>query len=100
MQIILAAVEPELADAWEQFCGDLPGVSIHRGSILDVECDAVVSPANSFGFMDGGLPSRLTLIADRCSQASVDAKGEVLRHSRTGNYPAHVQSQWHHAEHG
>jgi O-acetyl-ADP-ribose deacetylase (regulator of RNase III) len=55
MHIILAAVEPELADAWEQFCGDLPGVSVHRGSILDVECDAVVSPANSFGFMDGGI---------------------------------------------
>lgn len=30
-------------------------LSIHRGSILDVPCDAVVSPANSFGFMDGGI---------------------------------------------
>ncbi|BAZ16479.1 putative appr-1-p processing enzyme family [Calothrix sp. NIES-4071] len=30
-------------------------VTVHRGSILDVECDAVVSPANSFGFMDGGI---------------------------------------------
>lgn len=55
MNIVLAAVEPELADAWERFCGDLPGVAIHRGSILDVHCEAVVSPANSFGFMDGGI---------------------------------------------
>ncbi|OKH45749.1 hypothetical protein NIES2101_25875 [Calothrix sp. HK-06] len=30
-------------------------VTVHHGSILDVECDAVVSPANSFGFMDGGI---------------------------------------------
>lgn len=55
MKIILAAVEEELADAWERFCGDLDFVSVHRGSILEVACDAVVSPANSFGFMDGGI---------------------------------------------
>lgn len=55
MKIILAAVEPELADAWQRHCGDLPDVSVHRGSILDLRVDAVVSPANSFGFMDGGI---------------------------------------------
>lgn len=55
LRVVLSAVEPELADAWERFCGDLPGISLHRGSILDVECDAVVSAANSFGFMDGGI---------------------------------------------
>lgn len=55
MQIILAAVEPEFADAWERFCGDVDFVTVHRGSILDLSCDAIVSPANSFGFMDGGI---------------------------------------------
>ncbi|MGA2216695.1 MAG: macro domain-containing protein [Terracidiphilus sp.] len=30
-------------------------VEFHRGSILDASCDAIVSPANSFGFMDGGI---------------------------------------------
>src|SRR3954469_25564103 len=55
INVVLAAVEAELADAWERFCGDLEGVRVHRGSILDVHCDAVVSPANSFGFMDGGI---------------------------------------------
>ena len=55
MKIVLAAVESDLADAWESHCGDLECVSVHRGSILDVPCDAVVSPANSFGFMDGGI---------------------------------------------
>ena len=34
------------ADKWVKF---------HHGSILDVEADAVLSPANSFGFMDGGI---------------------------------------------
>jgi O-acetyl-ADP-ribose deacetylase (regulator of RNase III) len=55
LRLILAAVEPPLAEAWERFCGDLDFVSVHRGSILDVPCDAVVSPANSYGFMDGGI---------------------------------------------
>lgn len=55
MRIVLAAIDHCLADAWEASCGGLPGAAVHRGSILDVDCDAVVSPANSFGFMDGGI---------------------------------------------
>ncbi len=55
MNITLTSVETGLADAWERFCGDLNFVTIHRGSIFDLSCDAVVSPANSFGFMDGGI---------------------------------------------
>jgi O-acetyl-ADP-ribose deacetylase (regulator of RNase III) len=55
MQVILTSREDALADAWDRFCGDLPGVTVFRGSILDLTCDAVVSPANSFGFMDGGI---------------------------------------------
>ena len=55
MKIYLTAVEAELADAWRKFCGDLPDVEVHHGSIFDLPCDAVVSPANSFGFMDGGI---------------------------------------------
>lgn len=55
MNLILTAVEKSLADAWEKFCGDLDFVTVHQGSILDLTCDALVSPANSFGFMDGGI---------------------------------------------
>ena len=54
-KIILTAINIDLANAWQRWCGDLPFVSVHHGSIFDVECDAVVSPANSFGFMDGGI---------------------------------------------
>jgi len=55
MKIILTAVDDDLAEAWARHCFGLPDVSIHQGSILDLEVDAVVSPANSFGFMDGGI---------------------------------------------
>lgn len=54
-KIILTAVDEGLADAWQRHCGDLPNVTLHRGSIFDISCDAIVSPANSYGFMDGGI---------------------------------------------
>ena len=44
-----------MVDAWNKFCGDLKCVTVQAGSILDAHCEAVVSPANSYGFMDGGL---------------------------------------------
>lgn len=55
LNILLTSIDSELAQAWERWCGDLLFVSVHHGSILDLECDAIVSPANSFGFMDGGI---------------------------------------------
>lgn len=55
MEIILTAVDKELANSWREFCGHFDFVTIHEGSIFDLEVDAVVSPANSFGFMDGGI---------------------------------------------
>lgn len=55
MKIILSSIDPALADAFRLQCSHIENVSIHEGSILDLECDAIVSPANSFGFMDGGI---------------------------------------------
>jgi O-acetyl-ADP-ribose deacetylase (regulator of RNase III) len=55
MRLVLAATDAALGDAWTEECGSLPNVSVHRGSILELEVDAVVSPANSFGFMEGGI---------------------------------------------
>jgi O-acetyl-ADP-ribose deacetylase (regulator of RNase III) len=55
MKLILTAMDQALAKAWAKHCGELADVSVHHGSIFDVRCDAVVSPANSFGFMDGGI---------------------------------------------
>ena len=55
MHIVLTALQSSLTKAWSDLCGDLNFVEVHQGSILDVKSDAVVSPANSFGFMDGGI---------------------------------------------
>ena len=58
MEIVLAAVQADLRDAFIEHTEGLGGVTVHHGSIFDVECDAVVSPANSFGFMDGGIDAQ------------------------------------------
>lgn len=60
LKIVLTAVDEPLAAAWQRWCGDLRCVAVHRGSIFEAACDAVVSPANSFGFMDGGVDRLFT----------------------------------------
>ncbi len=73
MRIVLTSVTDELSKAWRTFCGHLDGVEIHHGSILDVDGDAVVSPANSFGFMDGGIDAVYLKRFGRSLQARVRA---------------------------
>jgi Predicted phosphatase homologous to the C-terminal domain of histone macroH2A1 len=46
---------PELANAWTSCFRDVKQVEASCGDIFDLQADAVVSPANSFGFMDGGI---------------------------------------------
>lgn len=44
-----------LGIAWREYFGAAQDVECVEGDICQVACDALVSPANSFGFMDGGL---------------------------------------------
>ena len=54
MQIILIDINQTLIEAWRQvFIGT--DVEIMEGDLTTLEVDAIVSPANSFGFMDGGV---------------------------------------------
>ena len=52
--------DPSLGEAWRKHFTDEPSVEILDGDICTIGCDAVVSPANSFGFMDGGLDYALS----------------------------------------
>lgn len=54
-EIVLTALDPGLAEAWQRHCGRYGFVTVAQRSILEVDADALVSPANSFGFMDGGI---------------------------------------------
>lgn len=50
----------QLGKAWENHFGDEKNVNIISGDICNIQCDAIISPANSFGFMDGGLDYALS----------------------------------------
>ena len=54
-ELVLCAIDEPLATAWKNAVGDRPGVRVFRGSTLDVPAQAVVSPANSLGWMRGGI---------------------------------------------
>lgn len=60
MKIFLAGIEEKLTKAWRDFFGNEQNVTIVEGDITSLKCDAIVSPANSFGFMDGGLDYALS----------------------------------------
>lgn len=52
----LVDIADDLITAWQQAFKGLPDVTITHGRFEDVpEFDCLVSPANSFGIMDGGI---------------------------------------------
>ncbi|MEL6443900.1 MAG: macro domain-containing protein [Bacteroidota bacterium] len=81
MRIVLAAVQPSMARAWRAHCSDLPFAEVHEGSILDLNVDAVVSPANSFGFMDGGIDA---VYLDHFGRQLQDRLREVIVEQHAG----------------
>ncbi|HEX3648065.1 MAG TPA: macro domain-containing protein [Pseudonocardiaceae bacterium] len=54
-RIVLCGVAEAMTMAWRDVAADRPGIGVHHGSILEIGTDAVVSPANSFGLMRGGI---------------------------------------------
>ncbi|WP_037066259.1 macro domain-containing protein [Pseudonocardia acaciae] len=54
-ELVLVAVDEPMASAWDTVAAERPWVRVHRGSVTDLEVDAVVSPANSYGYMRGGI---------------------------------------------
>ena len=53
MFLVLRDINPEIVMAWTQTFGNYKGVSIGTGNILRADVDAIVSPANSFCYMNG-----------------------------------------------
>lgn len=57
MKIIVADINKAVCDVAASL-----GYETYNGPITDLEVDAVVSPANSFGFMDGGVDRHYTFV--------------------------------------
>lgn len=80
--LVLVAVDEEMARAWSALAGGRAGLEVLEGSIADADADAVVSPANSWGLMRGGIDALYARwfpgISDRVRTASgADRGGEL-----------------------
>jgi O-acetyl-ADP-ribose deacetylase (regulator of RNase III) len=53
--LLLRDLNADVVSAWKTEFGSSSEVEVSAGSILDLSADAIVSPANSFGYMDGGI---------------------------------------------
>ena len=55
-ELILVDPQKDLCEQWEKYFSDFPEVKIFHGYFQNIkEYDCLVSPANSFGLMDGGV---------------------------------------------
>src|SRR5881409_1547234 len=55
LTVHLRDISREVVNAWESAFADAPEVVVSCGDIFEHKADAIVSPANSFGYMDGGI---------------------------------------------
>lgn len=56
----LETINPQIRPYWEKYFKDVKDVQIINADICYAKVDAIVSPANSYGFMCGGLDRYLT----------------------------------------
>ncbi len=81
LQIILGDKNPDLIDAWTTAFAGVSHVTVRGGNILLANADALVSPANSFGFMDGGFDWSISELFEWRIQAVVQ---NVIRKKHAG----------------
>ena len=81
-RLILCDLYRAMTDAWAREFAACPNVEIRQGDLTQIDADAYVSPANSYGCMDGGfdlvLRDRFGLDIETRVQAAIDARGGKL----------------------
>jgi len=60
MKIQLVDKNQEMCEEWAMNFRGCEDVTVHKGDFFAIPTDCVVSPANSYGFMDGGLDYWIT----------------------------------------
>jgi O-acetyl-ADP-ribose deacetylase (regulator of RNase III) len=76
-KLVLCDFNEELVNEWKMAFKEHPEVEIRYGRFEDVDFDCVVSPANSFGLMDGGIDEAITMhfgqqMMDRVQQRIIE----------------------------
>ena len=83
-KIKLCDINQKMVSAWEIAFKDSPEVEIIHSNIFQIEADALVSPANSFGFMDGGLDYHISEFYHWTIQEKVQ---NIIREQYYGELP-------------
>ena len=59
MKIILIDINQKMTNAWKNEFSSFHNIEVINDSIFNVKAQAMVSPANSFGIMDGGIDGKI-----------------------------------------
>jgi len=78
-KILLVDKRRPLCDAWSQAFQKFPNVEVVEGDFFSWDADAMVSPANSFGIMDGGLDLAIRNALDSPERCSTSHPGAPSR---------------------
>lgn len=73
LQITLGGLDADLCLALRDAFADVDHAEVVEGNFLDLACDAIVSPANSFGDMGGGIDKAIDDFHGGKAQAAVMA---------------------------
>ena len=84
MKLFLVDVEPDLVASWKREFIPFPEVEIFCDDILAIAHNAIVSPANSYGFMDGGIDQ---LYLDYFGLQIQNLVQDAISHRREGYLP-------------
>ncbi len=83
-KLYLIDSKPELCEKWKQVFSSYPEVEVLTGDYFQQSADAIVSPANSFGIIDGGLD--LAIRNELGFQIEIDIQ-EVILNKYHGEMP-------------
>ncbi|GAA3050021.1 macro domain-containing protein [Streptomyces glomeratus] len=78
LRVVLTDINTAVVEAWRAAFADTPEIEIRKGSILDEDADAWVSPTNSRGRMDGGVDA----VIKRYLGAGIQLRVQKAIHSR------------------
>jgi O-acetyl-ADP-ribose deacetylase (regulator of RNase III) len=74
LRVSLCDRSPEVARVLAGYFRDLPSVEVLAGDLFDLDCDALVSPANSFADMSGGLDQQIDRFYAEAAQPAAVAR--------------------------
>jgi O-acetyl-ADP-ribose deacetylase (regulator of RNase III) len=84
LTILLRDNNDAVAEAWQEHFAGCTDVEIGCGDIFERRADAIISPANSFGYMDGGIDLVYSRVLGRHLEGELQA---LLRERHFGELP-------------